>query len=166
MKEFWLVALVLILSLGFVACPPKDSGQEDSSMQKDFTLTSLDGEDITLSELKGNVVLVDFWATWCGPCRNSIPVFIRLYDKYHDRGFVVLGISQEDPQILDRYRKENNIPYLILMDDQNVAQEFGVRAIPSIFIYDKQGKVRETKVGFMPGVEAKFDELIDSLLKE
>jgi len=157
---------LLIIALLFLACPSADKAKSNTSSAKDFTLTSIDNEEITLSSLQGKVVLIDFWATWCPPCRSSIPVFIKLYNKYNDRGFVVLGISREDKSTLLGYRDEHQIPYPILIDNKNVAADYGVRAIPNIFILDKKGKIRKTQVGFSPQLEAQFDAFIDSLLKE
>lgn len=160
-----LLAILFIVFMIFTGCAPKDQTQSPAN-SRDFTLTSLDGEDITLSELKGTVVLVDFWATWCPPCRKSIPVFIKLYNKYHERGFTVLGISREDKSTLEKYRKEAGIPYSILIDNKNISKTYEVEAIPTIIFFDKNGQVRKTQVGFAPELEAGFEILIDSLLSE
>jgi len=157
---------ILFIGLLFLSgCSPKDQTQAQTN-NKDFTLTSLDDEEITLSELKGQVVLVDFWATWCPPCERSIPVFAALYNKHHEKGFMVLGISREDKTKLIDYRQEHNIPYPILIDNKNVTKTYGVEAIPTIIFFDKTGKPRKTQVGFAPELEAAFDILIDSLLNE
>lgn len=160
-----LLVAVFISLLIFSTCSPKDQTQTQTD-NKDFTLTSLDGEEITLSKLKGSVVLIDFWATWCPPCRKSIPVFIDLYNKYHERGFIVLGISREGKTILEKFRDEINIPYPILIDNKEVGKKYHVQAIPTIIIIDKTGKLRKTQVGFAPELEAGFDTFIDSLLSE
>lgn len=142
------------------------NGVQTAQEEKDFTLTSITGEEITLSKLKGKVVLVDFWATWCPPCRNSIPVFSKLYNDYQGQGFVVLGISTEDKAVLARYQEENNVPYPILLGTKEVFQMYGVSAIPTIFIFDKNGVVKKKQVGFAPELEQSFASLIDSLLKQ
>ncbi len=160
-----LLVAVFISLLIFSTCSPKDQTQTQAD-SNDFTLESLDGEDITLSKLKGHVILIDFWATWCPPCRKSIPVFIDLYNKYHEKGFTVLGISREDKSTLEDYRKEVGIPYPILTDNKGVSKRYQVQAIPTIMILDKTGKVRKTQVGFSPELEAGFDLLVDSLLSE
>lgn len=159
-----LAALSVILLL-LTACSPKDQIQGQAN-EKDFTLTSIDGEEFTLSGLKGQVVLIDFWATWCPPCERSIPIFAALYNKYHEKGFTVLGISREDKARLTAYREENNIPYPILIDNKNVTKTYQVEAIPTIIFIDKTGKPRKTQVGFAPELEAAFDAFIDSLLNE
>lgn len=161
LKSKWFIVFMMLLLLS--TCSPKD---QTTGEAKDFTLTSLDGTDYTLSSLKGKVVLIDFWATWCPPCRSSIPVFINLYNKYNEKGFIVLGISREERTVLKGFQDANMIPYPILLDNKNIAQEYGVTAIPTIFIIDKKGKVRKTQLGFSPEAEAIFDTLIDSLLTE
>lgn len=142
------------------------NGVQTAQTENDFTLTSIDGEEITLSKLKGQVVLVDFWATWCPPCRNSIPAFSRLYAKYHDQGFTVLGISTEDRSALARYRDEHNIPYPILLGTKEVFRMYQVSAIPTMFIFDKNGVQKRKQVGYAPEVEQGLVTLIDSLLKQ
>lgn len=160
-----LLVAVFISLLIFSTCSPKDQTQTQTD-SNDFTLPSLDGEDITLSKLKGHVILIDFWATWCPPCRKSIPVFIDLYNKYHEKGFTVLGISREDKSVLEKFRDEIGIPYPLLIDNNGISKKYQVQAIPTIMIFDKNGKVRKTQVGFAPELEAGFDLLIDSLLSE
>lgn len=160
-----LLVAVFISLLIFSTCSPKDQTQTQTD-SNDFTLESLDGEDITLSKLKGHVILIDFWATWCPPCRKSIPVFIDLYNKYHEKGFTVLGISREDKSVLEKFRDEIGIPYPLLIDTKGISRKYQVQAIPTIMILDKTGKVRKTQIGFAPELEAGFDLLIDSLLSE
>jgi peroxiredoxin len=138
----------------------------NTGFQNDFTLQSIDGESYTLSELKGNVIIVDFWATWCPPCRNSIPALSKLYDKYHERGFMILGISTEDVNTLIEYRDAQQIPYPILSATNEVVKAYEVTAIPKMFFFDKTGAVRKTQTGYSPELEAQFDRLVDSLLQE
>jgi len=158
---------IILLCIGFVSmCGTRNGAQGQQSDSNDFTLSSLEGREYTLSAYKGNVVLVDFWATWCPPCRTSIPALISLYDKYHDQGFVVLGISNEDHATLTAFRDEYKVNYPILIDDQKVMQSYGVQSIPNMYIFNKQGKVAKHQVGFSPEMEALFDSFIDSLLAE
>lgn len=159
--------IVILLCIGLLyTCGTKNGIQEQVADAKDFTLFSINDEEFTLSALKGKVVFVDFWATWCPPCRTSIPVLISLYDKYQDRGFIVLGISNEDESTLIQYQKDNKVTYPILIDDKNVRRTYGVQSIPNMFIFNKQGKVAKHQIGFSPEMEAGFDAFIDSLLNE
>jgi peroxiredoxin len=159
------VSILCIFSLLCVTCGSRDSSKTSMNAH-DFTLTSIDGESITLSQLKGNVVLVDFWTTWCPPCRNSIPHFGSLYEKYKDQGFIVLGISTEDKQTLINFRNNNYIPYPILLGNKDIAQAYDVQAIPKTIFIDRKGKIRRIQVGFAPELIPGFDTLIDSLLSE
>lgn len=162
MKRPLLVGLAALISV--LVCSA--NGVQTAQTNKDFTLTSIDGEEITLSKLKGQVVLIDFWATWCPPCRNSIPVFIKLYNKYHDQGFTVLGISTEEKAVLTKYRDEHNIPYPILLGNKELLRMYQISAIPKMYILDKNGVVRKTQLGFAPELEQGFETLVDSLMKE
>ncbi|MCP4666769.1 MAG: TlpA family protein disulfide reductase [Deltaproteobacteria bacterium] len=125
----------------------------------DVSLRDLSGRMVTLEEFRGSVMLLDFWATWCPPCRMSIPELIRLQEKYGDKGLVILGISLDDPglysnKFLLAFKEMAKINYTILRYDQKVLKDyFGNEspAIPTMFLVDRQGKIRERFVGFRPG---------------
>jgi thiol-disulfide isomerase/thioredoxin len=156
----------MIFLIFFVVCTTKDQEQGKTSNNRDFTLTTIDNEEVTLSKLKGKVVLIDFWTTWCAPCRYSIPVFAKLYNKLNKQGFIVLGIGLEEKAPLEKYRNTHKIPYPILIGNKEVARAYGIQAIPHIFIIDKKGKIRKTQLGFSPELESMFEAFIDSLLNE
>jgi peroxiredoxin len=115
----------------------------DAMRQKaDFTLTDLHGNRWHLRELKGKVVLVNFWATWCPPCRKEMPDLQALYDKYQEQGFVVLSISDEEPAKVQPFITERKITYPVLLDPgRKVNEEFQVEGIPKTFVYDREGKL-------------------------
>jgi peroxiredoxin len=115
----------------------------DAMRQKaDFTLTDLHGNPWHLRELKGKVVLVNFWATWCPPCRKEMPDLQALYDKYQEQGFVVLSISDEEPAKVQPFITERKITYPVLLDPgRKVNEEFQVEGIPKSFVYDREGKL-------------------------
>lgn len=156
--------LLGVIALFCIFCVGKNSNQMNST--NDFTLKSLDGEEYTLSKLKGNVLIVDFWATWCPPCRREIPHFVELYNKYKDNGLIILGISTEDRGTLESFMRENNINYPILLGTNDVFQKFGVKAIPHTLFIDKKGKVRKTQIGFADEFVPVFEALIDTLINE
>ncbi|MEO0136512.1 MAG: TlpA disulfide reductase family protein [candidate division WOR-3 bacterium] len=146
-------------------CTKEKSGTSDIK-GNDFTLKSLQGEEYTLSKLKGRVVIVDFWATWCPPCRREIPHLVALYEKHKDKGLLILGVSAEDKQTLATFARENNINYPILLGNNEVFQRFGVHSIPHTLFIDKKGNVRKTQIGYADELIPVFEALLDTLLNE
>ena len=135
----------------------------------DFTLKAVTGEDINLSDLRGKVVLLDFWATWCGPCMQSIPELVRLQEKYGDKGLVVVGVSmdtaaQADDNQLKKFMRTFNIKYPVARDDGKVSLAYfgdSPAAIPTMHIISREGKIVKTIVGFEPGnVEKQVEKLL------
>ena len=116
---------------------------DDARRQKaDFTLEDLQGKSWHLRELKGMVVLVNFWATWCPPCRKEMPDLQALFDKYKDQGFVVLSISDEEAAKVSPFIAERNISYPVLLDPgRKVNGAFVVEGIPKSFVYDREGRL-------------------------
>ena len=154
----------LILGTLVLACGSRNQAKQSGAT--DFALFSLDGTEYRLSQLEGQVVIIDFWATWCPPCRNSIPTFVRLYNKYHEQGFTILGIGLDDEQNLIKFKEQMKIPYPILLGNNEIAKAYDVKGIPKTIFVDKQGRIRKTQTGFAPELEATFDALVDSLLRE
>ncbi len=115
----------------------------DASRQKaDITLTDLGGMKWNLKSLKGKVVLVNFWATWCPPCRKEMPDLQALYDRFKSQGFVILAISDEEAKVVKPFLAERKISYPVLLDaDSKVTKQFQVVGIPKTFIYDRNGKL-------------------------
>jgi peroxiredoxin len=108
----------------------------------DFTLTDMKGKPWTLSSLKGKVVLVNFWATWCPPCRKEMPDLNTLYSRFKDQGFVILAMSDEDRPTVEKYIGEHPVDYPILLDpDRKVNSVYQIEGIPKSFIYDRTGKM-------------------------
>ncbi len=133
-----------------------------------FTLQDIQGNTVSLSDFKGKIVFVDFWASWCPPCRQSIPSVENLQALYKDNPDVVfLGINiNEDKDTIDRFVKEQGITYKILMADEKVLKNYKIRSIPVFFILDRQGNVRNKHMGYMPGLEAQWDQDIKFLLEK
>ena len=121
-----------------------------------ISLTALNGTPLNLSEYKGKVVLLNFWATWCDPCRREIPRFVELQKEYGDRGFQVLGISlDDDAKAVPPFYQEYKMNYPVAVGDEKVAESFGsVLGLPVNFLIDRDGKIAARHLG-----EAKFPEL-------
>lgn len=137
-------------------------------MAPDFTLKSLDGQEITLSKLKGKVVLLDFWATWCGPCRESIPHLIQLYKTYREDGFEMIGMSLDkgDTEVVHNFVKSMDIPYLTVIAPEEVVRNYKVTAIPTTFLIDKEGKIQERISGFNSAIAQQMTAKVANLTAE
>ena len=126
----------------FRAAMAKLEADDRQRQQADFTLTDLGGKSWTLRDLRGKVVLVNFWATWCPPCRKEMPDLEALYSRFHDQGLVILAISDEDSSKVAPYIADHHFTYPVLLDPgRNVARQFIVQGIPKSFIYDREGRL-------------------------
>ncbi len=161
--NFWNRMVYIFILLALV-CGSRE--QKKTVQKNDFTLKSLDNTTYTLSGLKGKVVLIDFWATWCAPCRSSIPIFKKLYNKYKDSGFIVLGVGLDNKKALKNFQAQLQIPYPILLGTKEVAKAYNVQYIPTMILYDRNGKVVKREVGLNPELEVMLDALVDSLLSQ
>jgi peroxiredoxin len=133
----------------------------------DFTLRSVDGRNLRLHEQRGQVVLVNFWATWCGPCRIEMPHLNRLYDKYRDAGFVLLGVNvDDDPRSAAAAATKLGLRFPVLPDaDKTVSRLYDLSAMPSTVLIDRDGRVRHVHRGYKDGYELTYDAQIRELLK-
>jgi peroxiredoxin len=126
----------------FAAAMAKLEADDQKRQDANFTLTDLQNKSWTLKELKGKVVLVNFWATWCPPCRKEMPDLNSLYVQFKDQGFVILAISDEDAAKVNPFIAERKISYPVMLDPgRKVNELFGVEGIPKSFVYDREGKL-------------------------
>lgn len=134
-----------------------------------FSFSDITGKQLSLASLKGKVVLIDQWATWCGPCKKEIPSFAELQKKYTDK-VVIIGISYDDDQsTLDTFLRKDQvgqkINYPIVFGSNLKQQPFGQpEALPTLFVIDKKGSIRKEHVGFLPAAE--LNTLVEKLLAE
>ena len=159
-----LLACCLALSLPAHASAAVAPG----SAAPDFSLAARDGGKVRLADLKGQVVMINFWATWCGPCRQEMPLLAQLNSKYEPLGFTLLGVNVEpDSGAAVTWLKGMPVTFPILFDtDSAVAGSFGVEGMPSTVFVDRKGQVRYIHRGYKPGDEAKYADMIRSLVKE
>lgn len=131
-----------------------------------FALKDGDGKPVRLSDYKGKVVLLDFWATWCGPCRIEIPWFSDMERQKKDKGFAVLGVSMDDDgwKAIKPFAAEMKINYRILLGDDQVAKDYGgLDALPTTFLIDRNGKIADIHVGLTSRKD--FESAVDELLR-
>lgn len=134
----------------------------------DFTLKTLTGRNLRLNEQRGQVVMLNFWATWCAPCKQEMPHLNRLHDKYGDTGFVLLGINvDDDPAKAAADAAKLGIRFPVLLDGAKaVSKLYGLDAMPTTVVIDRDGQVRHVHLGYRNGLEAVYDQQIRSLVKE
>jgi peroxiredoxin len=153
---------VLVFLLAFVITISGTLTFASDKVAPDFTLTDLSGNSISLSDLKGKVIFVNFWATWCGPCRHEIPDFIEFYKENKDKGAVILGISVDKSANKVRdFVDDIGINYPIAMATDNMVKDYKPgKFIPTTFVIDSDGMIQEKKVGIMdkPTLEHYFKE--------
>jgi peroxiredoxin len=139
-----------------------------SQIAPDFTLQTLDGASVRLSSLRGKVVLINFWATWCPPCVREIPRLVRVAETYKEEGLVVLGVNttfQDDPAKVQQFVRDHGIAYPVLLDSEGmVSEKYPARLIPTTYLIDRSGKIVQTKVGEVD--EATLNEQVRALLAD
>jgi peroxiredoxin len=134
----------------------------------DFVLKSASGANMRLSEYRGNVVMINFWATWCGPCRQEMPLLDDLYSRYERVGFSLLGVNiDDDSSRAMEMAEELGVSFPVLFDERKeVSKLYQVEAMPVTVLVDREGKVRHVHLGYKPGYEEKYLTEIRSLLRE
>jgi peroxiredoxin len=158
MKSVWsAVSMVLVLVglLGMAGRPPLVGGPAP-----EISLKDLQGHEVRLSDFRGKVVLLNFWATWCKPCKEEMPAMQTSYDKLRDKGFVVLAVNElEDTDRVAEHIRTHGHTFEVVMDrNNNVANRYGVVGLPASFVIDPQGIVRERITGNLLTV-SRIDEL-------
>jgi cytochrome c biogenesis protein CcmG/thiol:disulfide interchange protein DsbE len=155
----WISILALLVGAIWIwvsrAAPDETSSQipapRPGFLAPDFSLQTTDGETIKLSELRGHPVLINVWASWCGPCRSEMPAMERVYQEYRDQGVEILGVNstiQDDPLKAEAFAKQIGLTFPILLDTAGeVTKAYQVRALPTSFFLDTDGIIQEVVVG-------------------
>jgi peroxiredoxin len=163
MRSRWMVAAAAALGLGILALPlmiaDRPGGESvvvegaackpQGVANLDLQVTDMHGATVNLADYKGKVVLLNFWATWCPPCRQEIPELVQLQEEYRDRGFAVLGVSTDDtPEQLREFAKAYNINYPSLLMQKDLEDAYGpLWALPTSFFIDRSGAICRTHMG-------------------
>ncbi len=167
----YVLSSVLVVALGLSSCSSRsgnvhasersDSAASARKVAPDFTLTDANGAAVKLSDLRGKVVLLNFWATWCGPCALEIPWFIEFEQQYRAQGLEVVGVSMDEDgwKVVKPYVQEHKVNYRVLLGDESVGQLYGgVDSLPTTFLIDRTGKVAFVHVG-LAGKNEYLDEV-------
>ena len=154
-----IAAGLLCLGLLLTGCqqqqPAPDTKVKPDSARNaapEFALKDADGKTVTLADYKGKVVLLNFWATWCGPCKIEIPWFADFEQKYKDRGFAVLGVAMDEEgwEVIKPYLAQSKVNYRVILGNDTVAGLYGgVESLPTTFVLDRNGKIASTHVGLV-----------------
>jgi len=160
-SKVFLTAVALVLSMNVQAV---SIGQK----APDFTLKNMQGKNLNLTEQRGNIILVNFWASWCGPCRKEMPVLQKLQDKYQDLGVNVWGINvEQENQAGKDFLADLDLSFSIFFDQTNtLSASYQVEAMPTTVIIDRDGVVRYVFRGYKDGYEKKYAKAIKKLIRE
>lgn len=158
--------IVLLLSLVFGAAPGQ--AKEINEPVADFTLNSRQGDKLRLENFRGQVVMLNFWASWCGPCRQEMPLMDDIYEQYKDLGFTVLAVNVDaNREEAHRFLDKVPVTYPILYDPESrVSELYQVQAMPTTIMIDRNGMARFIHYGYKPGYEDDYEQQIRQLLRE
>ena len=139
-----------------------------SALAPPFALPSRNGDVVALDKLKGQVVMLNFWASWCGPCRQEMPLLDQMHKRYSSLGFTLLGVNvEENTTDAEKWLSQTPVTFPVLFDKENkVSKLYDVNAMPSTVFIDRKGNVRYLHKGYKPGDEAEYLNQIRALLKE
>ncbi len=171
-----IVLYILLLTLSFISIVSCDSKNSRRSQQApkvgfkapDFTLKSVDGKEYTLSDLKGKVVFVNLWATWCPPCKEEIPSMVKLYNKLKGGNFEILAISEDtDIEAVKKFIKQYKITFPVLMDtDKKVYNLYKATAVPETHLINKKGFLEDSTIGSFNWYDKELISAVESLMKK
>jgi peroxiredoxin len=161
-KKTWCKSVMIILAALYLSACGR--GLEVAMAAPDFSLRAIDGNTVRLSDYKGKVIILDFFATWCPPCKQEVPDFIELQKQYGDQGFVMIGVSLSRMGDTQGFARDFGVNYPILIADSDVATAYGpLRSIPTTYVIDKDFKIARKYIGYRP--KEVFENDIRELLK-
>ncbi len=156
------------LTVSYASALDLDEKSTDKVLAPNFSLLDANGKSVALSDKLGEVVLVNFWASWCGPCRKEMPILNEIQKKFADKGVTVIGVNVDQRrEKADKYLSEIHVEFPILFDTHgDVSELYSVMAMPSTAILDRQGNIRLIHAGYKSGDEKIYDKIIETLAQE
>lgn len=173
MRKKGLVAIFLLIAvLLLAACGGSDQnsgapqGVNQGNQALDFTLETVDGKQVSLSDYRGQVVMINFWATWCPPCRAEIPGLEAAYREHGEHGFIILGVNVQDPaQVVAPFVDEMGMTYPVLLDiNGTVVKDYRAQGLPMSLFVDREGVIRVRHVGYLS--EGQLSQYLSQVLPE
>jgi len=163
-----MIGALLLGGIVVAALPPSAHAVGEGTVAPEIGLKDLSGKMVQVGELKGRVVLVDFWASWCAPCREELPVLEELYRKYREKGLVVIGVGQDkDAGKAAKFLRASPLSFPIVHDaDGAVADRYAPPKMPSSYVIDKKGLIRHVHAGFRASDKAVLERQLAALLAE
>jgi thiol-disulfide isomerase/thioredoxin len=162
------IQTAIVMAAATIAlCAPARAG-DPGGQAPEFALPVRGGSELSLASLRGQVVMINFWASWCGPCRQEFPILDQIHRKYHPMGFAMLGVNVEpDPGDAERFLKDTPVSFPILFDRANaVSRRYDVSGMPTTILVDRKGRVRWLHRAYKPGDENEYIAQIRAMLKE
>ncbi|MFN3976410.1 MAG: TlpA family protein disulfide reductase [Aquificaceae bacterium] len=170
MKRYtpYLLAFILFAMIAYFGLRHKEEDSLSSSYKPpveqslpDFTFKTLDGKEIRLSSLKGKVVLVNFWATWCPPCKEEMPIFEKEYKRCKGKGFEILAVNMDSSQsALEKFLQKNPYSFTIVKPTEDLERELKLMGFPTSYLLDKEGRIHRIKLGIYRELEKDLKELL------
>ncbi len=163
------ILLLMLIPVLLVGCG--DNGKSTTKVPKtapDFALETLDGRSLTRDRLRGKVVLLDFWATWCPPCRAAIPHLAKLYEACKEKGLVVVGVSlDKDRSAVEDFVKRNRVPYPVAIGTDNpIVEKMGnISSLPTLILLDRKSSIRLKIIGFNNEISNRITAQVENLLE-
>ena len=157
--------LVFLPAASLLRCTPLQNSSTPAVTAPDFSLKNAAGATVRLSDYKGKVVLLNFWATWCGGCKKEIPWFIEFQNAYKDRGFAVLGASfdEEGWEVVRPFLDAQGVNYPVVLANEELSAQYDVTALPKTLLIDREGKIVISHVGLVD--KAEFEKQIQEMLR-
>ena len=163
MRQTFKVMLLLILASGILVtgCSTSVEAPEIGKAAPSFQLTDINGQSVSLSDFQGKPVLLNFWATWCGPCRMEMPYIQEVYDEWSEQGLVLLAVNiREGLTTVEEFMRDYNLSFPVLLDmEGNVAEKYSVGGIPTTYFIDSDGIIRDMQIGAFRSV-AEIEDIL------
>ena len=167
-KGFTRASVAALATAALLMAVPASNAASGSGPAPQFTLDSRAGSKISLAQYKGQVVMLNFWASWCGPCRQEMPLLENIYKKYNKMGFTLIGVNVEpDSKAAEGFLKQTPVSFPVIYDkDSTVSKAYDVSGMPSTVIIDRKGNIHVLHRGYKPGDENEYLDSIRALVRE